>query len=31
MYGLMLLVVVLVSVINGVLDVVDHRLGARRR
>jgi NitT/TauT family transport system permease protein len=31
MYGLMLLVVVLVSVINGVLDAVDHRLGARRR
>jgi NitT/TauT family transport system permease protein len=30
MYGLMLLVVVLVSVINGVLDAVDHRLAARR-
>ena len=31
MYGLMLLVVVLVSVINGALDAVDHRLAARRR
>jgi NitT/TauT family transport system permease protein len=30
MYGLMLLVVVLVSVINGVLDAVDRRLAARR-
>jgi NitT/TauT family transport system permease protein len=31
MYGLMLLVVVLVSVINGVLDAIDHRLAALRR
>ena len=30
MYGLMLLVVLLVSVINGLLDVVDRRLAARR-
>lgn len=31
MYGLMLLVVLMVSAINGVLDTVDHRLAARRR
>ncbi len=30
MYGLMLLVVALVSVINGALDAVDHRLARRR-
>ena len=30
MYGLMLLVVILVSVINGALDAVDRRLAARR-
>ena len=31
MYGLMLLVVLLVSAINAVLDVIDHRLAAWRR
>jgi NitT/TauT family transport system permease protein len=31
MYGLMLLIIIVVTVVNTTLDVLDRRLQARRR